>query len=143
MINRVFPYVDLLLEEIFSADRKYVIFCSAIFEEVLKAYSQTNGKVTFVDGLKRGRAGRLGDPEKRVVQISYTNKKGEHTQQSFSCTVIELAYKNKKMPAIIANTFPKQNMTNAYEVMSAYGKFCYECYCGMHSSNQPHSIALP
>ena len=144
MIHKVFPYVDLLLEEIFSADdRQYVIFCSAIFEEVLKAYSQTNGKVTFVDGLKRGRAGRLGNPQKRVVQISYTNKKGEHTQQSLSCTVIELAYKNKKMPAIIANTFPKQDITNAYEVMSAYGKFCYECYCGMHSSNQPHSITLP
>ena len=47
------------------------------------------------------------------------------------------------MTAIIANTFPKQDITNAYEVMSAYGKFCYECYCGMHSSNQPHSITLP
>lgn len=144
LIHKVFPYVDLLLEEIFSADRKYVIFCSAIFEEVFKAYSQTNGKVTFVDGLKRGRAGRLGDPEKRVVQISYTNKKGQRTQQSFSCTVIELSYKDKKpMRAIIANTFPKQDITNAYEVMAAYGNFCYECYCGKHAPNQVHSIILP
>ena len=142
MIKEVFPYVDTLLEEIFSADdRKYVIFCSAIFEDVFRAYSETNGKVTFVDGLKLG---PQGEPIRRKVEISYTNKKGEYKQTSCYCTVIELAYEGKgPIRAIIADTFPKQDITNAYEVMAAYGKFCYECYCGMHSSKQPHKIALP
>lgn len=141
MIKEVFPYVETLLEEIFSTDRKYVIFCSAIFEEVFKAYSKTNGKITFVDGFRRG---PQGEPIRRKVQISYTNKKGQRTQLSLSCTLIELAYgNNEPIQAIIANTFPKQDITNAYEVMAAYGKFCYECYCGMHSSNQPHKITLP
>lgn len=141
MIKEVFPYVDTLLEEIFSADRKYVIFCSAIFEDVFKAYSETNGKVTFVDGLKLG---PQGEPIRRKVEISYTNKKGEYKQTSCYCTVIELAYEGKgPIRAIIADTFPRQDITNAYEVMAAYGKFCHECYCGMHSPNQPHKITLP
>jgi hypothetical protein len=141
LINMVFPYVETLLEEIFSTDRKYVIFCSAIFEEVFKAYkgyNQANGKVTFVDVSKSGK------PISRKVQISYTNKKGQRKQQSLSCTLIELAYgNNEPIQAIIANTFPKQDITNAYEVMAAYGKFCNECYCGKHAPNQPHSIILP
>lgn len=143
MINRVFPYIDLLLEEIFSADRKYVIFCSAIFEEVFKAYSHTNGNITFVDGLKLGPQGK---PIRRKVEISYTNKKGVHKQTSCYCTVIELAYKDKKpIRAIIANTFPRQDITNAYEVMAAYGRFCYECLQVpiIHSSNKVHKITLP
>lgn len=142
MIKEVFPYVDTLLEEIFSADdRKYVIFCSAIFEDVFKAYSETNGKVTFVDGLKLG---PQGEPIRRKVEISYTNKKGEYKQTSCYCTVIELAYEGKgPIRAIIADTFPRQDITNAYKMMAAYGKFCYECYCGKHSSNQPHKITLP
>jgi len=141
MIKEVFPYVDTLLEEIFSAyDRKYVIFCSAIFEDVFKAYSETNGKITFVDGLKLGPQGK---PIRRKVEISYTNKKGVHKQTSCYCTVIELAYEGKgPIRAIIADTFPRQDITNAYEVMAAYGKFCYECYCGKYSSNQPHKITL-
>mgnify|MGYP006401907741 FL=1 len=42
LIHKVFPYVDTLLEEIFSADRQYVIFCSKIFEEVFEAYNEYN-----------------------------------------------------------------------------------------------------
>ncbi len=141
MIKKVFPYVDTLLEEIFSADRKYVIFCSAIFEDVFKAYSETNGKVTFVDGLKLG---PQGEPIRKKVEISYTNKKGVYKQTSCYCTVIELAYEGKgPIRAIIADTFPRQDITNAYEVMAAYGKFCYECYCGKHSPKHTHKIALP
>ena len=126
MIKKVFSYVDTLLEEIFSVERKYVIFCANIFEEVFKAYNgynQTNGKVAFVDVSKRGK------PIRRKVSIPYTNKKGVHKQTSCSCTVIELAYKGKgPMRAIIADTFPRQDITNAYEVMAAYGKFCYDCF---------------
>ncbi|MBO7280433.1 MAG: hypothetical protein J6V00_04635, partial [Bacteroidaceae bacterium] len=137
--QEVFPYIDLLLEEIFSADRKYVIFCANIFEEVFKAYNgynQTNGKVAFVDVSKRGK------PIRRKVEISYTNKKGEYKQTSCYCTVIELAYGGKSTRAIIANTFPKQNLTNAYEVMAAYGKFCYECLQGKNQ-NSVCRIELP
>ncbi|MBO7240545.1 MAG: hypothetical protein J6V23_08720, partial [Bacteroidaceae bacterium] len=131
MIANVFPYVDTLLDEIFSEERKYVIFCSAIFEEVFKAYRGEKGKITFVD-----RSGSQGEPIRRKVAIFYTNKKGKYKKTSCSCTVIELAYKDKKpMRAIIANTFPRQDITNAYEVMAAYGKFCYECLQGEHQNS--------
>ena len=137
--QEVFPYIDLLLEEIFSAERKYVIFCANIFEEVFKAYNgynQAKGKVAFVDVSKRGK------PIRRKVEISYTNKDGQPSKMSCYCTVIELAYGGKSTRAIIANTFPKQDLTNAYEVMAAYGKFCYECLQGKHQ-NSVCIIELP
>ena len=34
-------------------------------------------------------------------------------------------YGQKK--AVIANTFPRQDITNAYDKMAAYGEFCYNC----------------
>ena len=85
---------------------------------------------------------KRGKPISRKVEISYTNKDGQPSQISCYCTVIELAYGGKSTRAIIANTFPKQNLTNAYEVMAAYGKFCYECLQGKHQ-NSVCKIKLP
>lgn len=46
---------------------------------------------------------------------------------SVSCSVIRINYGNKSIKAIIANTFPNQALPNAYDLMAAYGKFCYNC----------------
>ena len=44
-----------------------------------------------------------------------------------SCRVIRINYDNKSIRAIIANTFPNQALPNAYDLMAAYGEFCYNC----------------
>ena len=42
------PYIDTLLEEIFSKPRLYVIFTSAIFEDLFKLYNKSKRSLTFV-----------------------------------------------------------------------------------------------
>lgn len=127
LIHKVFPYVDTLLEEIFSADRKYVIFCSAIFEDVFKAYNGYNKQ------------------QNRNINVKSTHYDTQlpGLSKKVSCCILDINYYGQNKKAVIANTFPRRDITNAYEMMAAYGKFCYECYCGKHSSNQPHKITLP
>lgn len=107
-INLVFPFVETLLDEIFSYDRRYVIFCSRLFERVLKEYEKKHtGTICF---------------------------KGTYSQQiansaiNGSCTKICIHYNNKSLDAIIANTFPNQALPNAYDKMENYGEFCYNVY---------------
>lgn len=127
MIDKVFPYVDLLLEEIFSVDRKYVIFCSAIFEEVFKAYNEYNKQ----------------NNRNINVNNAYHETWLPGLSKKVSCCILNINYYGQNKKAVIANTFPRQDITNAYDKMAAYGKFCYECYCGKHSPKQPHKTALP
>jgi hypothetical protein len=111
MINRVFPYVDLLLEEIFSADRKYVIFCSAIFEEVFKAYNVHN---------------KQQNRNINVKSIHY-NTQLPGLSKKVSCCILDINYYGQNKKAVIANTFPRRDITYAYDAMAAYGEFCYNC----------------
>ena len=109
-ISKIFPYVETLFHEIFSYDREFVIFCSRKFEEVFKAYSGNKeypGTIGFID-----------DKEEY-------NFKG--SKLSVSCSVIDINYGGKSIKAIIANTFPNQALPNAYDLMAAYGEFCYNC----------------
>jgi hypothetical protein len=109
-ISKIFPYVETLLHEIFSYDRTYVIFCSAKFEEVFQAYSgdkQYPGTIKF------------------IYYEEKDNFKG--SKLTVSCSVIRINYDNKSIKAIIANTFPNQALPNAYDLMAAYGEFCYNC----------------
>lgn len=109
-IYKIFPYVETLFHEIFSYDRTYVIFCSAKFEEVFQAYSGDNnypGTIVFRD-------------YKKVDNFN-------GSELTVSCRVIRINYGNKSIKAIIANTFPNQALPNAYDLMAAYGEFCYDC----------------
>ena len=109
-ICKIFPYVETLFHEIFSYDREFVIFCSRKFEEVFQAYSgdkEYPGTIGFID-----------DKEEY-------NFKG--SKLSVSCSVIDINYGGKSIKAIIANTFPNQALPNAYDLMAAYGEFCYNC----------------
>ncbi len=108
-IKEVFLYVDTLLEEIFSVDRKYVIFCSAIFEEVFKAYNEYNKQKNRNINVKSIH---------HATQLPGLSNK-------VSCCILNINYGQKK--AVIANTFPRQDITNAYDKMAAYGEFCYNC----------------
>lgn len=111
LIHKVFPYVDLLLEEIFSADRQYVIFCSKIFEEVFKAYNEYNKKKN----------------RNINVKIIHHKTKLQEMSNKVSCCILDINYYGQNKKAVIANTFPGQDIINAYDKMAVYGKFCYEC----------------
>ena len=109
-ISKIFPYVETLFHEIFSYDREFVIFCSRKFEEVFQAYSGAKkypGTIDFIHYEEKD------------------NFKG--SKLTVSCSVIRINYDNKSIKAIIANTFPNQALPNAYDLMAAYGEFCYNC----------------
>lgn len=109
-ISKIFPYVETLFHEIFSYDREFVIFCSRKFEEVFQAYSGDKkypGTIDFIHYEEKN------------------NFKG--SKLSVSCSVIDINYGGKSIKAIIANTFPNQALPNAYDLMAAYGEFCYNC----------------
>ena len=110
-IKEVFPYVETLLEEIFSTDRKYVIFCSAIFEEVFKAYNVHN---------------KQQNRNINVKSIHY-NTQLPGLSKKVSCCVLDINYYGQNKKAVIANTFPRRDITYAYDAMAAYGEFCYNC----------------
>ena len=106
-ISSVLPFVETLLDEIFSQEREYIIFCSRKFEGVFRAFNILHpGTVNFK---------------------CKCSQKIPHSKLNGSCTVIAINYKGKSANAIIANTFPSQALSNAYEKMAAYGEFCYKC----------------
>ena len=110
-ISLVFPFVETMFEEIFSEERKYVIFCSKKFEHVFKEYNKTHqNTVDFIKTVSQ--------------QIPGSKIKG-------SCTVVSINYNHKSIRAIIANTFPNQALPNAYDKMEKYGDFCYKEFQAM------------
>ena len=106
--NLFLPYIDTLLEEIFSKPRLYVIFASAIFEDLFKLYNKSNSSLTFV--IPR---------EDKKVQL----KKGGRNARF---KVIEIHYKENTQKALIAHTFPSRGLNWAFDLMQKYGKACYD-----------------
>lgn len=107
-ISLVFPFIDTLFDEIFSYDRRYVIFCSRKFERVFKEYNKVHqGAIDF-----------LGNCSRQINDSKLTG----------SCTIIYINHKGKSLKSIIANTFPNQALPNAYDLMEEYGEFCYKVY---------------
>lgn len=108
MIPKVFPFVETLFEEIFSHDRKYVIFCSRKYKQVFEEYNNAHpGTIDFI-----------GTYSKTIIGSKING----------SCTKICIHYNNKSLKAVIANTFPHQTLPNAFDKMEDYGKFCYSVY---------------
>lgn len=110
-IYRFRPFVEILLDEIFSNERTYVIFQSAKFEPIFKDYNKMHrGTFKFLaleeteEPLKEG--GKLGG----------------------KCMVVRINHNGKSCKALIAHTFPNQGLSKAYALMQKYGKFCYDAY---------------
>jgi hypothetical protein len=101
------PHLERVLNAIVSYDRKYVIFGSRQFEYLLKAYKKKlqNTEIEFVCACK---------------------KDIENLRNSVSFSVVKIKHQNKIFHALIANTFPRQDLPNAYKQMSEYGKVCWE-----------------
>ena len=111
-VNLLFPYVDMILDEIFAQERKYIIFASSKFEYIFKHYNKVNPE-TF-------------DLSNRTKQSDAPLKDGGSLHGQ--CKVIFINYNGETRPALIAHTFPNQAIGRAYELMQKYGEFCYNEY---------------
>ena len=121
----LFPYIKTLFDEIFSENYKgkeprYVIFCSAFFEDLFKVYNEED------DAKYPGWI----DIKKETIHNP------EILDKNVSCSLIEIHRYGKKddkqngpsIKAIIAHTFPNQALPNAYDRMRKYGKYCWDLY---------------
>ena len=117
-MGAILPYVDVLFDEIFSEDRKYIIFASRIFVNIFKCYnelSETGNKIDFIV------------PNHKFDKISYVYG-GETKTCAFkwSCGVVAINYHGERRKALIANTFPIRALSYGY--MEEYGKKCFELW---------------
>ena len=88
------PYVNVLLDEIFSQPRKYVIFASAIFERIFKDYNKVypstfdlSRQVAYGDVLKEGESLR---GKCKVITMTYQGKTQKAPHISFPGTMQSL-----------------------------------------------------
>ena len=106
------PYVDMILDESFAQERKYIIFASSKFEHIFKHYNKVHPN-TF-------------DLSNHIQQSNAPLK--ESGSLYGQCKVIFINHNGKTRPALIAHTFPSQALGRAYELMQKYGKFCLDEY---------------
>ena len=107
------PFVDTLLDEIFSKKREYVVFASALFEDIFKSYNKKHPG-TFVFLSKSRTYSKAPLKSGGII-------KG-------SCKLISIEFQGKKQKALIAYTFPSQALGHAFSLMQKYGQFCYDEY---------------
>lgn len=117
-IHLLFPYLETLFDEIFKKERKYVIFCSAFYDNLFKQYNKWKEGKWEIEGL---------DNKKSTNKV-FDQKNGKKKRLAY-CTPIKIHQKDNGNPpqnAIIAHTFPNQSLPNAYEKMEEYGSFCFD-----------------
>ena len=99
------PFLTSILDEIFSEERRYVVFCSRQFSNLFTAASENSlWKNTFV---------------------SYSPKGIKEGKLTLNCSKVNINYKGKSLSAIIAHSFASQALPNAYEKMIHYGNYCF------------------
>lgn len=100
-------YIDTILDEIFTKERKYVIFNSALFVDLFKYYNDAEKTDVF----------KLGEERSEIL----LNRKGK-------CRVVCIHFNNRIQKALIAHTFPSQSLCRAFDLMQKYGEFCYRVW---------------
>ncbi len=102
------PFIGTILDEIVSRERKYVVFCSAVFEPLFREYERCYP----------GTFSGLGGKPVSMRIAKYSGR----------CRVICIHYNNRDQMALIAHTFPSYSFSGGGPNMIKYGKFCYEQY---------------
>lgn len=105
------PFVETLLDEIFSKERKYLIFASALFEDIFKDYNKA-----CPDTFDFSRPAVKGAPLKPGGKL-----RGK-------CRVITIRFRGKSQKALIAHTFSSQALGRAFDLMQKYGEMCFSEY---------------
>lgn len=120
-IHLLFPYLETLFDEIFKKERKYVIFCSAFYNNLFKQYNGNGNGKWRIEGVDN-------DDNKKSTNTVFCQKNGKKERLAY-CTPIIIHQEDNGNPpqnAIIAHTFPNQSLPNAYEKMEEYGRFCFD-----------------
>ena len=112
----LYPFVETLLDEIFSKKRTYVIFAGEIFERL------------FGNEQKMGEIGASVKFGKKITpRTPFTKKDGSRSTTSFNCRKIIITYKGNEQDALIAHQYAIQF---GGKIFYQYGEFCYETYIG-------------
>lgn len=117
-IHLLFPYLETLFHEIFIKERKYVIFCSAFYDNLFKQYNKWKERKWEIEDVDN----------KKSTNTVFCQKNGKKERLAY-CTPIIIHQEDNGNPpqnAIIAHTFPNQSLPNAYEKMEEYGRFCFD-----------------
>lgn len=99
------PHINRLLNVIASEERKYVIFGAKQFYYLFKAFQ-----------------------EKSPESIKFKENKSfkiDGLKNKVTATMIEISQNNKKIKGLIAHSFPRRDLPNAYEKMKKYGELCF------------------
>lgn len=109
-LEHVFPFLETVFLEIGRCRRKYVVFCSDVFDTLLVAISR-----------------------KRQPCLSSRIEFGEevkvkHDRKSWRCRVIWIQFKSHIQKALIAHTFPSYSFSGGGRNMVEYGKFCFDVF---------------
>lgn len=106
----VFPHIKNyfidLLDIITASERKYVLFGSNQYNNLMKIASN---ELSDFEILRKSK--KIG------LDIGTKNKA--------YVTILDLKWKDKQFSGIIAHSFPRQDLPNAFEKMKKYGELCY------------------
>lgn len=120
-IKLFFPYVETLVHEIFKEKRTYIVFASALFEDIFMAYNDDDifNLCSF-------------DLKSNEESCNLTKKDGKPMSKPLKCKQITLHYNDdgeeRTAKALIAHSFPSQSIGRAFDIMQQYGAFCYNEY---------------
>ena len=112
-IEQLIPYVKMLFDVIASCERRYVIFCSSMFERLFKVYSKKYyGSISGLSGI----------PKENYLVL----QNGMKTKRKYKCRKIAITYNHHTFDAMIVHSFPMQGLNG--DLMRQYGQFCYNHY---------------
>lgn len=103
-VENLSPYIKNLLEVLISADRKYIIFCGRVFQELLKDFII----------------------KEKTHSFNLEKVDGSITKQEYNIINIKLKYNNKEITACIAPQFAQQGCPikkYGEKISSLYGIF--------------------
>ncbi|MBL8003845.1 MAG: hypothetical protein JNL36_02005 [Candidatus Kapabacteria bacterium] len=109
-IEKFENHIFRIFDSIFEYERKFVIFGSKQFYNIFKTLSEKYQDIVSID------FGNLN-----IEKIPNLSKR-------VSFRNIKIRYFNKSVNALIANSFPRRDLPNAYPQMSLYGRLCFQNY---------------
>jgi hypothetical protein len=104
-IDLFLPHINRLLNVITSEDRKYVIFGAKQFYYLFKAFQNK-----FPESIEF--------KETKSLKI-------EGLKNKTNLSLIQFNHNNKRIKGLIAHSFPRRDLPNAYEKMRKYGELCF------------------
>ena len=108
------PYLDTIFSEIFSVERKYVIFAGKIFESLFELYKSEANAYCDIAFLSRS--------NNQILFSKSSNSINTH------CCIYKITRKEdgEMLKVLIASSFQHQRLVGS--IINDYGKFCFEEY---------------